>query len=62
MAKRAVAKPRSPSLVVLIGVLGQEARVLLACHEEADPHDDVHGQEGVVSLRQSVPRDRNALK
>ena len=48
--------------VVLVGVLGQEAGVLLVGHQEADPHYDVDHDEGVVGLRQRLIRDRNTLK
>ena len=50
------------SPMVLLRVLGEESRVLLVRHEQADPHGDVHHDEGVVRLREEVPRHGNALE
>lgn len=47
---------------VFLRVLGQESRVPLVGHQQADPHDDVDGDEGVVGLGQGGPRDGHAAE
>ena len=37
--------------VIVIGVLGQETRILLIGDEQTHPHDKVHDDESVVGLR-----------
>lgn len=48
--------------MVFARVLGQEPRVLLVGHQQTHPHDQVHHQEGVVSLGQDLPGHGDALQ
>ena len=48
--------------VVVVGVLGQESRILLIGHQQADPHDYVHDNEGVMCLGQRLPGDGNTAQ
>ncbi len=47
--------------MVLVRVLCEEPGVPLVRDDEADPHDHVHDQEGVVGAREHVPRHGHAL-
>ncbi len=47
--------------MVLVRVLSEEPGVPLVRDDQADPHDHVHRQEGVVGAREHVPRHGHAL-
>ena len=47
--------------VVVLSVLGQEARVLLVGQQQTDPHGQVNKDEDIVQSWQKVPGYRNTL-
>ena len=48
--------------MVVVRVPRQEAWVLLVCHEQADPHHQVHHDEDVVGVGEQVPGNRDTLE
>ena len=47
--------------VVVLSVLGQEARVLLVRQQETEPHGEVDNDEDIVESWQQVPGHGNTL-